>query len=53
MSKTTVITTYFNPCGYATRRRNYDLFVEGMRRAGVPCITVECAFGDAPFELPQ
>ncbi|WP_241299523.1 hypothetical protein [Burkholderia stabilis] len=52
MSKTAVITTYFNPCGYATRRRNYDLFVEGMRRSGVPCITVECAFGDAPFELP-
>lgn len=51
MSKTAVITTYFNPCGYATRRRNYDLFVEGIRRAGVPCITVECAFGDAPFEL--
>lgn len=52
MSDLIVITTYFNPCRYATRRRNYDLFREGLRRVGVPCITVECAFGLAPFELP-
>ncbi|MBS0308363.1 MAG: hypothetical protein JSS58_05265 [Proteobacteria bacterium] len=52
MSELVAITTYFNPCRYATRRRNYDLFIAGMRRSGVPCITVECAFGDAPFELP-
>lgn len=48
-----VITTYFNPCGYASRRRNYDLFMVGMRKAGVTCITVECAFGDELFELPD
>jgi hypothetical protein len=47
-----VITTYFNPCHYESRRRNYDLFVAGIRAAGVPLITVECAFGDQPFELP-
>ncbi|WP_455923394.1 hypothetical protein [Pseudomonas putida] len=47
-----VLTTYFNPCRYATRRRNYDLFMAGMRQAGVTCITIECAFGQAPFELP-
>lgn len=41
MSELFAVTTYFNPCGYATRRRNYDLFIEGMRRAGVPCLTVE------------
>ena len=52
MSDLFVITTYFNPCGYATRRENYDRFMAGMRRAGVPCITVECAFGDDAFELP-
>lgn len=52
MTDVVVITTYFNPCGYATRRRNYDLFAEGIRQAGVPCVTIECAFGDAPFELP-
>jgi hypothetical protein len=52
MSGLFVITTYFNPCRYVTRRKNFDLFVEGLRRQGVPCITVECAFGDDAFELP-
>jgi hypothetical protein len=46
-----VITTYFNPCRYVTRRANYDLFMQGMRDAGVLCITVECAFGEQEFEL--
>jgi|SRR5471030_450048 len=53
MSELVVITTYFNPCRYVTRRKNYDLFMEGIRRAGIPCITVECAFGDEAFELPE
>lgn len=53
MSGLFVITTYFNPCRYATRRKNYDLFMEGMRRQGVRCVTVECAFGDDEFELPE
>ncbi|NVZ62964.1 hypothetical protein HX867_12805 [Pseudomonas gingeri] len=52
MNGLVVITTYFNPCGYSSRRHNYDLFIAGMRRAGVTCITVECAFGEEPFELP-
>lgn len=52
MSELFVITTYFNPAGYATRRRNYDLFMAGMRAARVPCLTVECAFGDEAFDLP-
>lgn len=53
MSRLVVITTYFNPCRYKTRRANYDKFMEGMRRAGVPCITVECAFPGQDFELPD
>lgn len=53
LSELVAITTYFNPCRYRTRRANYDLFMEGMRAAGVPCVTVECAFGDQPFELPD
>jgi len=48
-----VITTYFNPCRYKTRRVNYDLFMEGMRRAGVLCLTVECAFPGQQFELEE
>ncbi|VWC49373.1 hypothetical protein BLA13014_07587 [Burkholderia aenigmatica] len=53
MSELIAITTYFNPCRYSTRRKNYDLFMAGMRQAKVPCITVECAFGTESFELPQ
>lgn len=52
MSELVILTTYFNPCRYVSRRQNYDVFMQGMRAAGVTCITVECAFGDAPFELP-
>lgn len=52
MSKLVAITTYFNPMRYVTRRKNYDLFMAGLHQACVPCITVECAFGDDPFELP-
>lgn len=52
MSELVAITTYFNPCRWNTRRINYDLFKAGMAAAGVPCITVECAFADDDFELP-
>lgn len=53
MSELIAITTYFNPCRYRTRRANYDLFMEGMQRTGVPCLTVECAFPGQDFELPD
>lgn len=46
------IATYYNPCRYVTRRRNYDTFIEGLRRQGIRCITIECAFGSSDFELP-
>lgn len=53
MSRVCVITTYYNPCRWQTRRRIYDQFMRGMRDAGVAVITVECAFGSVPFELPE
>jgi hypothetical protein len=48
-----VITTYYNPCRYKTRRDNYDLFAKAMRDSGINMITVECAFGDEGYELPE
>lgn len=48
-----VITPYFNPCGYKTRRVNYEAFASSLRRSGIPLLTVECAFGDQPFTLPE
>ena len=48
-----VVTSYFNPCGYETRLSNFQLFRESLGRAGVNWLAVECAFGDAPFELGE
>ncbi len=48
-----VITTYFNPCRYQTRRDNFEVFAHSMRAAGIPLIIIECAFGDQEFELPE
>lgn len=46
------ITAYFNPAHYRTRATNYARFAAPLRAAGIPLLTVECAFGDDPFELP-
>lgn len=46
-----VITTYYNPAGYATRRENYARFAQPLAEAGINLLTVECAFGVEPFEL--
>ena len=46
-----VITTYYNPAGYRTKRQNYERFAHPLREAGIHLLTVECAFGDEPFEL--
>lgn len=45
-----VVTTYFNPAGYASRRRNWQRFRGAL--GSVPCLTIECAERDRPFELP-
>lgn len=46
-----VVTVYYNPCGYQSRRSTYDTFMHTMRSSGINVLTVECAFGDDPFEL--
>src|SRR3989344_4405794 len=48
-----VVTSYYNPVGYKTRRMNYEIFMHLLRRSGIPMLTVECAFGDQPFDLPE
>ena len=47
-----VVTTYYNPAGYHTKRANYERFAAPIRAAGIPLVTIECAFGEHPFELP-
>jgi len=46
-----VITTHYNPAGYAARRENYARFAQPLVEAGINLVTVECAFGAEPFEL--
>lgn len=46
-----VVTTYYNPAGYRTKRANYERFAAPIRTAGIRLLTVECAFGTEPFEL--
>ena len=47
-----VVTVYYNPCGYASRRSTYDTFMQTMRTSRINVLTVECAFGEDSFELP-
>ena len=46
------ITCYFNPCRYRTKRENFDIFMDGMKKSGANLLVVELAFGDEEFELP-
>jgi hypothetical protein len=46
------VTAYFNPCHYESKYNNYVLFANGLKAAGVPLLTVECASYGQPFELP-
>lgn len=48
-----VVTAYYNPLGYRSRRVNYEAFARVLRRSGIPLLTVECAFGDQPYDLPE
>lgn len=53
LSKLYVITPYFNSQKYWTRPENYRKFEAMCKTAGVKLITVECAFGDRPFEVTE
>ncbi len=46
-----IITSYYNPCNYASRRENYLTFARTLEASGLPLLTVECAFEDQPFTL--
>ena len=46
-----IVTSYFNPQRYNTKRRNYELFLDKIERSHLNWMVVECAFGNTPFEL--
>jgi hypothetical protein len=49
---TWVVTSYFNPCRYRTRRENYDTFREHIAASGAEVFLVELATEAGEFELP-
>ena len=48
-----VITAYCNPCGYVSRRRNFELFASKLISQSAYLIVVEVAHGEAAFELNE
>lgn len=45
------ITSYYNACGYRTKKKNYDIFKDNLR--GIKLAVIECAFEDEDYELPD
>jgi predicted glycosyltransferase involved in capsule biosynthesis len=48
-----IISCYFNSNNYVSRRRNFDVFYQQLRRSNVNYLIAECAFGDEKFDLPN
>jgi hypothetical protein len=48
-----IITCYFNPEKYKTKKKNFEKFIAPIAAAGLHHIIVECAFNEAGFELPD
>jgi hypothetical protein len=48
-----LVTCYFNPSGYATKLKNYQIFRDRIESSGLRLWTIECAFGSEPFTLPK
>lgn len=48
-----LVTSYFNPRGYRTKRANLDAFLAPIRRAGLHCEIVECRFDELGERLPS
>jgi hypothetical protein len=46
-----LVTCYFNPSGYETKFKNYEIFREKIESSGLKLWTIECVFGDAEFKL--
>jgi hypothetical protein len=47
------ITTYFNPCGYKRRYRNYMAFRESSKKQGLKLVTVELALNNDKHRLTE
>lgn len=50
---TCVLTAYFNPCRYATKKFNFDVFAARLKRSGTPLLVIELALNDGEFGISE
>ena len=48
-----LVTTYFNPAGYTKKRKRYLDFAARCEVSNLTLFTIECAFGNRAFEIPE
>ena len=48
-----IISCYYNPPGFYSRRRNFDIFYRQLKRFQTQFLILECAFGSDDFALEQ
>jgi hypothetical protein len=48
-----IITSYFNPSGYRTKKENFERFIAPVKKAKLNYVVVECSFNGKGFELPE
>lgn len=53
MNEFWAITVFFNPAKFKSLLNNYHRFAERLARQNVKLLTVECAFNEDEFEIPQ
>lgn len=47
------VVSLFNPAGYKNKLENFRVFAARVRKQGLRLLVIECAFGDAEFEVPD
>ena len=46
-----IITSYFNPNGYKTKKQNFEQFIAPIKKSKLNYIVVECSFKDNKYDL--
>jgi hypothetical protein len=52
MDKLWAVCTYFNYAGFKALYNNYFIFSHALKQQKVNLLTIELAFGDAPYQIP-
>lgn len=53
MNKLWAVCTYFNYAGFKSLYNNYFIFANALKKQNINLLTVELAFGDAPYQIPE